>query len=75
MLAMKTLIFQVSTEDGVFLARWDDPQGGGIATEGNSLSELQEMIEDAVQGYFHGAKESIKVVLHFADDPVLMVAA
>ncbi len=70
-----TLIFQVSTEESAYLARWDDPNGGGIATEGNSLSELQAMIEDAVKGYFHGAQDSIKVVLHFVEDPAFMVAA
>lgn len=40
-------------ETGGYVARWDDPLGrGGITTQGDSLSELQEMVADAVQGFF-----------------------
>ncbi len=37
-----------------FAARWDDPSGGGITTQGENLAELQEMVRDAVDGYFAG---------------------
>jgi predicted RNase H-like HicB family nuclease len=40
-------------EPGGYIARWDDPLGrGGIITQGDSLNELQEMVTDAVQGFF-----------------------
>jgi len=35
-----------------FIARWNDPRSGGITTQGDTLGELQEMITDAVSGYF-----------------------
>ena len=40
------------TETGGYIARWDDPAGGGITTQGDSLAELQSMVSDAVSGYF-----------------------
>ena len=39
-------------ETGGCVARWDNPAGGGIATQGDSLAELDSMIADAVAGYF-----------------------
>lgn len=43
------IIFTVSADEtGGFVARWDDPLGGGITTEGDNLAELQEMVRDAV---------------------------
>lgn len=38
-------------ESGGFVARWDDPAGGGITTQGDDLAELQSMVSDAVGGY------------------------
>jgi predicted RNase H-like HicB family nuclease len=39
-------------ETGGYVARWDDPTRGGITTQGDSLAELDEMVRDAVDGYF-----------------------
>jgi predicted RNase H-like HicB family nuclease len=45
------IIFTVSPDEtGGFVARWDDPLGGGIVTQGENLAELQEMVRDAVDG-------------------------
>ena len=37
---------------GGYVARWDAPDGGGIATESDSLAGLDAMITDAAGGYF-----------------------
>jgi predicted RNase H-like HicB family nuclease len=66
------IVFTVSTDEtGGFVARWDDPVGGGITTQGENLAELQEMVRDAVDGYFayRGAPETVR--LHFVEDPVI----
>ena len=44
-----------AAEEGGFVATWDDPRGGGISTQGEDLGELQEMVRDAVEGYFRAA--------------------
>ena len=36
------------SETAGFVARWDDPRGGGITTQGHTPGELPEMITDAV---------------------------
>jgi predicted RNase H-like HicB family nuclease len=48
------ITFQVEScpETGGYVARWDDPRGGGITTQGDTLSELLGMVDDAVGGYF-----------------------
>jgi predicted RNase H-like HicB family nuclease len=48
------ITFQVEPcqETGGYVARWDDPRGGGITTQGDTLAELQTMVADAVGGYF-----------------------
>ena len=61
-------------ETGGFVARWDDPAGGGICTQGDTLAELQSMVTDAERGYFDGAVLPVAVRLHFVQDPVLAVA-
>ncbi len=49
-------------ETSGYVARWDDPLGrGGITTQGDSLSELQEMVADAVQGFFETDEEPPQV--------------
>lgn len=62
------------TETGGFVARWDDPAGGGITTQGETLAELQTMINDAVLGYFEPGAAPAQVRIHFTQDPVLAVA-
>ena len=61
-------------ETGGYVARWDDPAGGGIVTQGDSFGELDLMLRDAVEGYFHGAARPERIQLHFMEDPELAVA-
>ncbi len=70
------LVFTVTPcpETGGFVARWDDPTGGGICTQGDTFAELQDMVTDAVRGYFEGAAMPDRLRLHFTQDPVLAVA-
>ena len=70
------LVFTVTPcpETGGFVARWDDPTGGGICTQGDTFAELQDMVTDAVRGYFDGTALPSSVRLHFVQDPVLAVA-
>lgn len=48
--------------------------GGGITTQGETLAELQTMINDAVLSYFGPGTAPARVRLHFTQDPVLAVA-
>ena len=69
-----TFTVEPCPESGGFVARWDDPRGGGITTQGDTLGELQAMITDAVGGYFEQGTAPARVKIHFAEDPVLSVA-
>ncbi|HEX4084512.1 MAG TPA: hypothetical protein VHY22_06375 [Chthoniobacteraceae bacterium] len=77
---MNEITFNVERdEDSSFLvATWDDPKGnGGIATQGQDLSELQEMVRDAVRCHFGDGEAGPmpKIIrFHFMSDPVLEVA-
>lgn len=65
----------VSCQDtGGFVARWDDPKGGGISTQGDTIGELEAMVRDAVVGYFFELGKPPLVRLHFNEDPELAVA-
>lgn len=68
--------FEVSAceETGGYVARWDDPAGGGICTQGESFADLEGMVRDAVQGYFADREAPTRVVLHFLEDPQLVLA-
>lgn len=61
-------------EDGGFVARWDDPAGGGICTQGDSIADLESMVRDAVEGYFAEGEKPRRVQLHFVQDPLLLLA-
>ena len=61
-------------EAGGFVARWDDPSGGGICTQGDSIADLESMVRDAVAGYFADRGKPQRIQLHFVDDPLLVVA-
>ncbi len=65
-----------AAEEGGFVASWDDPVGGGISTQGDDLAELQDMVRDAVEGYFRasGTPPPRNVRLHFVEDPALAIA-
>ena len=69
-----TFSVEPCAETGGFVARWDDPAGGGITTQGDTLAELQSMVSDAVEGYFDEGKAPVRVRLHFVHDPVFAVA-
>jgi predicted RNase H-like HicB family nuclease len=73
---MPEVTFELSTcpETGGYIARWDDPAGGGICTQGDSFAELDAMVLDAIEGYFADREKPTSVRLHFIDDPVLAVA-
>jgi predicted RNase H-like HicB family nuclease len=72
---MNELVFAVTQEaDGGYVARWDDPQGGGITTQGENLADLQAMVTDAVGGYFEPGQTPATIRLHFTQDPVVAVA-
>ena len=72
---MQTLEFNVREEDGGYVARWDNPDGGGITTEGDSLTELLEMVKDAVAGYFDPIARPVQVELNFSENPAFLVSA
>ncbi len=61
-------------ETGGYVARWDDPAGGGISTQGENFSDLEEMVRDAVTGYFADRETPTLIRLHFVRDPELAVA-
>jgi predicted RNase H-like HicB family nuclease len=72
---MAKITFTVEQEsDGGYVAWWDDPQGGGISTQGNNLAELQSMILDAVACHFEGKERPASIRLHFKEDVALAVA-
>ena len=54
-------------ESGAFVAYWDDPSGGGITTQANSLSELRQAIKEAVVCHFSAGTAPQGASLHFAD--------
>ena len=61
-------------ETGGYAARWDDPAGGGISTQGDSFADLEIMLRDAVDGYFADRTKPERIRLHFVRDPQLAVA-
>ena len=61
-------------ETGGYVARWDDPAGGGICTQGDSFADLEAMIRDAVEGYFVDQTKPDRIRLHFVHDPELAFA-
>lgn len=61
-------------ETGGYVARWDDPAGGGISTQGDSFADLDQMVRDAVEGYFADRTMPDRIRLHFVRDPELAIA-
>lgn len=70
------LAFQIERDEeaGVFVASWDDPNGGGITTQAETLIELAEAIKESVRCHFTGRPGPREVTLHFENDPVLQLA-
>jgi hypothetical protein len=55
--------------DGGFVAA---ALGHGITTEADTLTDLREMVKDAVQCHFHDAEQMPKIIrFHFVRDEVL----
>lgn len=73
---MKLLQFTIERDDksGAFTAWWDDPNGGGITTQADSLAELPKAIHEAVRCHFSEEKSPRQVALHFQHDPILQLA-
>ncbi len=69
-----TFILTPCEKTGGYVARWDDPAGGGICTQGESFGDLEAMVRDAVEGYFADREKPDRVRLHFESDPELAVA-
>lgn len=69
---MEEIIFQVESDDGVLVASWDAPGGGGITTQGKDLRDLQEQLTEAVHCHFDKGEIPHRIRLHFAADPVLV---
>ena len=70
---MEEILFHVEPceDSGILVASWDDPNGGGITTQGRDLRDLQEQTSDAVQCHFGAAQLPKRIRFHFAADPVL----
>jgi hypothetical protein len=51
---MEEITFQVQRDEdsGLLVAWWDDPDGGGITTQGRDLRDLQQQIAEAVATHF-----------------------
>src|ERR1700737_2853060 len=65
------IIFEVTEDpiDGGFVA---SALGHGITTEADTLTDLRQMVKDAVQCHFHDAEQMPKIIrLHFVRDEVL----
>jgi hypothetical protein len=59
-------------DSGMLTACWDEPGGkGGITTQGQDLTELQETVKDAVRCHFEEGALPKTIRLHFVNDPVV----
>ena len=68
-------LIEHDAEADVFVASWDDPAGGGITTQADTLATLPGAVQEAVRCHFADHSRSrVTVALHFEADPVLQVA-
>ena len=69
------LVFAVEPdlESGLFVASWDDPAGGGITTQANTLAELTHAIKEAVACHFGDGPSPRRASLHFTDAELQLV--
>lgn len=76
MTTIKKITFTVAEEedDGGYGAFWDDPAGGGITTNGGTLSELEAHITDAVLCHFGELAQPKRVTLKFTGEMALQAA-
>lgn len=62
-------------ETGFYVASWDDPKGGGITTQGETMEELATNLREALKCHFATDRQAPgEVALHFVSDPVLQLA-
>ena len=63
-----TFDVQRDEESGWLVASWDDPDGGGITTQGQDLDDLQEQIPKAVTTHFDKmpGENAIRIKLSFS---------
>ena len=54
------------------MAWWDDPDGGGITTQGQDLKDLQQHITEAVATHFDEGDAPRRIRIHFVSDPILV---
>lgn len=66
-----TLTVERDEETGWFVASWDAPGGGGIATQARDLCELEANVREAVRCHFGTGQSPRAIRLHFVSDPVL----
>jgi predicted RNase H-like HicB family nuclease len=71
---MNAVRIERDEDTGVFVAWWDDPQGGGITTQAESFQELIGAINAAFRCHFANRDIPHKVSLHFESDPELQFA-
>ena len=62
---MDLLAFKIErdVEAGVLVASWDDPEGGGITTQADNLTELAEAIKEQ--------RSSLQLLFVYDLDPLM----
>ncbi len=70
------VVFRVERDEetGAYTASWDDPAGGGITTQAETLAELSGAISEAVRCHFADRPSPKVATLHFEHDPELQLA-
>jgi predicted RNase H-like HicB family nuclease len=70
------VVFTVERDEeaGAYTASWDDPAGGGISTQAETLAELSGAIREAVRCHFVDRPLPRVAALHFERDPELQLA-
>lgn len=61
-----TFLVETDLEGGAFVASWDDPEGGGITTQADTLRELAEALKEAAVCHFSSKNRPVKASLKFA---------
>jgi predicted RNase H-like HicB family nuclease len=69
-----TLRVERDEDSGWLVASWDDPDGGGITTQGQDLRDLQQQVTEAVAAHFDEGAGPSRIRLHFVSDPILVKA-
>jgi len=70
------VVFRIERDEetGGYIASWDDPAGGGITTQAETLAELSGAISEAVRCHFSDRPLPKVATLHFEHDPELQLA-